>query len=202
LGQNIQVGYVFPEAWDLLCRRQGSWYRAASLAGRILVVSSIDLGEYGLELETVIRDSDFEPPLLPNLDQRLELVRGSRYNSMRPSEWERVSEQEKDGIVRQARALGIRDPVDQILLSRSANHANFLEPQYYLRRDSEIIPYSIGKSGNVCSSCLEFFNIIGSEFRTKMVVPCAGAVLYAGMKANRYYEVTSTAAAASGKDRI
>lgn len=194
LGRNIEVGFVLPEVWSLLCKRQGSWYRAAPRAGQIVVVSSVELDEYGLELETVIRDSDFRPPELPALPQRIHLVRSGRYSSMRPPEWERVSEEEKNGIVRQARTLGIRDSIDDILLSRSANHANFLYPRYYVRKDSEIIPYSISRSGNVCSSCLEFFNVIGGEFRTKMVVPCVGAVLYAGMRANRYYEVKSMAA--------
>ncbi len=194
LGRNVEVGFVLPEVWSLLCKRQGSWYRAASRAGQIVVVSSVELGEYGLKAETVIRHSDFRPPALPDLDQRMELLRSGRYKSMRPPEWERVSEEEKNGIERQARILGIRDSINEILMSRSANHANFLEPRYYVQKDSEIIPYSISRSGNVCSSCLEFFNIIGSEFRTKMVVPCVGAVLYAGMRANRYYEVKGAAA--------
>ena len=31
--------------------------------------------------------------------------------------------------------------------------------------------------------------IIGSQFKKKLVVPCPGAVLFAGMAPNRYYEV-------------
>jgi hypothetical protein len=33
-------------------------------------------------------------------------------------------------------------------------------------------------------------NIIGGSFRKKLVVPCPGAVLFAGLITNRYYEVT------------
>ncbi len=51
------------------------------------------------------------------------------------------------------------------------------------------VPYSIGTTKQVCSACLEFFNIIGANFRKKLVVPCPGAVLYAGMSVNTYYEV-------------
>jgi hypothetical protein len=47
----------------------------------------------------------------------------------------------------------------------------------------------IGKTKEVCSACLEFFNIIGGNFRKKFVVPCPGAVLFAGMSVNQYYQV-------------
>lgn len=191
LRHNIEIGYAFPDTWNLLCKRQGSWYRASSKTNKILVVSSFELGDYGLPLETVIVGSNFRPPFVPGIDEQSELVKSGRYTSMRPSEWEHVSERDKDRIMRQAKAVGVRDSIEHILLSRSANHGNFLEPRYYVQNNFEIVPYSIGKSGNVCSSCLEFFNIIGSEFQTKMVVPCAGAVLYASMRANRYYEVKS-----------
>jgi len=192
---DIQIGYALPDVWDVRCSRQGSWFRASSKAKKILLVSSFDLAGYGLQPETIILESNFTPPWLPGKEEQLELVRLSQYTSKRPSEWEQVPEPDKDRILRQARGMGIRDPIDQILLSRSANHANFLQPRYYVRKEHEILPYSIGRSGNVCSACLEFFNIIGSEFRTKLVVPCVGAVLYAGMRVNKYYEVRSLAMA-------
>jgi hypothetical protein len=193
LRHNIQIGYALPGTWNLLCKRQSSWYRASPKADKVLLVSSFELGSYGLNLETVILSSNFKPPCVPSIGDQLELVNSSRYQSMRPSEWEDVSEQDRDRIIRQARTAGVRDSIEHILLSSSANHANFLDPRYFVQRDFEKVPYSIGKSGNVCSACLEFFNIIGSEFQTKMVVPCIGAVLYAGMCANGYYEVKNMA---------
>jgi hypothetical protein len=191
LRRDVQIGYALPNVWNILCRRQSSWYRASAKANKILLVSAFELGEYGLEPETMIFDSRFRPPLLPGLKEQMELVQLKRYTDMRPDEWEQITEADEERIIRHARGMGIRDSLDQILLSRSANHANFLEPRYYLREAEHILPYSIGKSGNVCSACLQFFNIIGSEFRTKLVVPCAGAVIYAGMRVNRYYEVRS-----------
>ncbi|MEJ2522914.1 MAG: hypothetical protein P8080_08555, partial [Gammaproteobacteria bacterium] len=56
------------------------------------------------------------------------------------------------------------------------------------------VPYSIGRTGEICSACLEFFNVIGGRFRNKLVVPCPGAVIYAGLPVNRYIEVLSPAA--------
>ena len=52
-----------------------------------------------------------------------------------------------------------------------------------------IAPYSIAKTARVCSACLQFFNIIGRQFREKYVVPCPGASLFAGMAVNKYYRV-------------
>lgn len=50
-------------------------------------------------------------------------------------------------------------------------------------------PLSKRISNGICSACLEFFNIIGSRLVKKLVVPGPGAVLFAGMAPNRYYEV-------------
>ena len=77
---------------------------------------------------------------------------------------------------------------EELFITHCANHANFIEPEYYLK-DEEPIPYSLGKTTHICSACLEFFNIIGSKWKKKLVVPCPGAVLFAGLAPNRYYEV-------------
>jgi hypothetical protein len=73
-----------------------------------------------------------------------------------------------------------------------ANHANFIEPIYYLETDQGPAPYSIARTKFVCSACLELFNIIGADWKRKLVVPCPGAALFAGMATNRYYEVVQT----------
>ncbi len=194
LRPSVKLGYVLPNVWSRACNRQGSWYRASSKAGKTLVVSSTELDFPGTCPETVIQTSNFVAPSRPGAEEQHDLVRSARYLAAKPFEWDLISSKEKDRITRHARLMGVRDSIEDILLSRSANHANFLEPCHYVMEDSETIPYSIGKSGKVCSSCLEFFNIIGSEFPTKLVVPCAGMVLYGGMRANRYYRVKSPAA--------
>ena len=60
---------------------------------------------------------------------------------------------------------------EELFIKHCANHANFIEPEYYIK-DEEPIPYSIGKTTHICSACLEFFNIIGSKWKKKLVVPC------------------------------
>jgi hypothetical protein len=50
-------------------------------------------------------------------------------------------------------------------------------------------PYSIADSIHVCSSCLEFFNILGSQWPVKYVVPCIGAVQFARLSMDHYFEV-------------
>lgn len=52
--------------------------------------------------------------------------------------------------------------------------------------------FSIGPTRQICSACLELFNVIGDEYRRKRVVPCPGAVIYGGMAVNRYIEVETT----------
>ena len=52
-----------------------------------------------------------------------------------------------------------------------------------------MVPYSISDSIHVCSSCLEFFNILGKQWPVKYVVPCIGAVQFAHLPMDQYFEV-------------
>ena len=61
-----------------------------------------------------------------------------------------------------------------------------------------MVPYSIADSIYVCSSCLEFFNILGSQWPTKYVVPCIGAVQFAHLSMDHYFEVKTLSAVNSG----
>ncbi len=99
-------------------------------------------------------------------------------------------------VMRQMRPLGLRGIAKaaflfkEVFITNCANHSNFIDPRYYLEEEGKIIPYSISPhSIEVCSSCAEYFDIVGSKYKTKLVVPCVGAVLYAGMAADRYYKV-------------
>jgi hypothetical protein len=74
-------------------------------------------------------------------------------------------------------------------MSHSANHSNFLDPKFFIKLDGLIVPYSIADSLHVCSSCLEFFNVLGSEWLVKYVVPCIGAVLFGRLPIDRYFKV-------------
>ena len=88
---------------------------------------------------------------------------------------------------------------EELFVGHCANHANFIEPAYQVLEEDRPVPYSLGKTRTVCSACLEFYNIIGSPLSKKnmwfpargRMVPCPGAVLFAGMVPNHYYEVIS-----------
>jgi hypothetical protein len=58
-------------------------------------------------------------------------------------------------------------------------------------QDGIIVPYSIADSIHVCSSCLEFFNILGNQWPVKYVVPCIGAVQFAHLPVDLYFEVNA-----------
>jgi hypothetical protein len=192
LSKRVQIGYVPPDAWESfeLCKRQLSWQRFSKHHGKTLVVSSFDLKEHGLRCETVIRPRSFRPPALPTGKEKLELVRTPSYLKARPAEWEDLASRDVKEQERWMKVMGLRTATyKELFLSHCANHANFIEPAYFVVEQGERTPYSIGKTSHICSACLEFYNIIGGGWKRKLVVPCPGAVIFAGMGANRYYEV-------------
>lgn len=192
LSKGMEIGFVPVEAWgkNPFCKRPSSWYKASPFAGKILVISSIDLQEYHVTPETVIRECRFRPPQLPDRKEKLRLVDQQRYQQSKPVEWEDIHSESPELHNEWLRAIGLRGvSFEEVFITHRANHANFIEPTYFIVEDSGPVPYSIGKTSHICSACLEFFNIIGANFRKKYVVPCPGAVLYAGMIPNRYYEV-------------
>jgi hypothetical protein len=192
LSKEVEIGFVPLEAWgkNPFCKRPSSWYKASPFAGKILVVSSYDLQEYHFIPETIIRECRFRPPQLPNREEKLRLVNQQCYQQSKPEEWEDINSESPELHNQWLRAIGLRGvSYEELFITHRANHANFIEPAYFILEENELIPYSIDKTSHICSACLEFFNIIGTNFEKKYVVPCPGAVLYAGMITNRYYEV-------------
>ena len=78
---------------------------------------------------------------------------------------------------------------EKIFAHHSANHANFIDPKYFATLNGCMVPYSIADSLHVCSSCLEFFNILGEQWPVKYVIPCIGAVRFAHLPMDQYFEV-------------
>ena len=192
LARRVDMGIVPPEAWKKteLCKRPLSWYWLSRRAGQYLAVSSRDLDAYGFETEIVLRSSPFRPKSLPGDDEKKALIARRSYLKAKPDIWDDLSSEDPLAQDRWLKIMGIRGiRYDELFLTHCANHANFIEPVYFLREKNEIIPYSIGGTKYICSACLEFFNVIGEEFRRKLVVPCPGAVLFSGLPVNRYIEV-------------
>jgi hypothetical protein len=195
LSKEVEIGFVPSDAWGKypFCRRPLSWYKASPFVGRILVVSSFDLGDYHLTPETMIRDCDFQPPRLPDREGKLKLIEQETYQRAKPAEWENIDAEGPELHNQWLKMMGLREvSYEELFITHCANHANFIEPAYFIVEKNGPVPYSIDKTSHICSACLEFFNIIGTPFSKKMVVPCPGAALFAGMAANRYYEVLST----------
>ncbi len=197
LSKRIEVGYVEPETWEKfdICKNQISWYKESRLAGQILVVSSIDLADYDLTPETIIRHSKFKPPKLADENDKQELMKQLSYQQSRPVEWESFSCDITGATDKWRKVMGVRNITDEELFNiHSANHANFIEPVFYIEEEDGVVPYSVcNKTKHVCSACLEFYNIIGAKFKKKLVVPCPGASIFGGLPVNKYLEVITIA---------
>jgi DNA-binding response OmpR family regulator len=192
LSKSIKVGFVAPDAWEKyeLCKRQLSWYRSSSHAGQVLVVSSYELEGDELRPDAVITLGKFDARSLPDREEKIRMIKSQRYQEVKPPEWENIGAEDSALHDKWLKIMGIRGiSYEEIFITHCANHSNFIEPVYFINNGKGIIPYSIAKTTHICSACLEFFDIIGSQFQKKLVVPCPGAVLFAGMAPNRYYEV-------------
>ena len=143
-----------------------------------------------MRCDVVIRQSVFKPPSLPSEEEKANLIKRLSYKNVRPDEWEDIASQNIQERERWLKVMGLRGvKFEDLFVSHCANHANFIEPAFFKVEDGDIVPYSICKTSHVCSACMEWYNVIGRSFKKKLVVPCPGAVLFAGLITNRYYEV-------------
>ena len=192
LARNVEVGYVPAGSWDRygLCKRQLSWHAQSPQAGKVLLVSSNPMDS--LELACSIKErKKFKPPRLPDLDQKLSLLARPSYVNSRPQVWEDIAGEDPEQQERWMRVMGIRGvKFSDLFVGHCATHANFIAPEYYVTEDGLQVAYSLGKTKEICSACLEYYGIIGAQHRRKLVAPCPGAVLFAGLAVNRFYEVT------------
>jgi hypothetical protein len=140
------------------------------------------------------------PDRLPTPDEISQLVQSKEYQKRKPSEWDKPDPLEKDFYQRWFEHQQRKELFDfeKILRSHSANHANFLDPKFFTNLNGTMVPYSIADSIHVCSSCLEFFNILGNQWPVKYVVPCIGAVQFARLSMDHYFEVKTLRAVNSG----
>lgn len=197
LSPKIPFGFVPPDAWTKfdLCRRQLSWYGRSKFAGQYLLVTEKPLKELGLEFspETVIEKAKFKPKELPGKNRKAirKLSESKMFHEKCPREFLDIGTMDDEMQKKWLKVMGIRGiTYHDLFVEQCANHANFIEPEFYLKTDNDaIVPYSIGKTNKVCSACLQFFNIIGGNYQHKYVVPCPGAALFAGMSVNKYYHV-------------
>ena len=189
-----RISFVPPPAWYGFCKRRTSWYWDSEKAGKTLVVSDTALDHPYLETVTVIKGSNFKPERFPPPDDLTRLAGSEAFQTKKPHTWDNVDPDEKEFYrvwFEHYRPDDVFD-FDKIFVSHSANHANFLDPRYFIRSDGLVIPYSIGDSVRVCSSCAELFNILGTQWTVKYVIPCIGAVQFAHLPMDQYLEVTTS----------
>lgn len=186
LDEITKIISVPPEVWDSTCQRQGSWYRKSAKNGQYLIISSFELEGFEHHKESVITRSDFLPPRPATREEKQEMVEDEDFKLLVPQEWYVISDFEKRLWTRWARRLGSKDDWDTLFLTHTATHANFIKPRFFIEADSAIIPYSIDRSANLCSCCLELFQIVGDRWPKKLVAPCAGAVIFSRLPKDRY----------------
>lgn len=182
-----KISIVPPGVWNENCSRQGSWYRASERNGLSLVVSSFELDTTRYRKEGVITRSDFVPSSPPTPQEKEELIRDPEFASRVPSEWGLVDDREKRIYLRWAARLGsdVREYA-LLFLTHTANHANFLNPRFFIEHNGSRVPYSIDISAHLCSCCLELFGVLGRQHTRKLVRPCPGAVIFARLQSNQY----------------
>ena len=180
---------VPPEVWDSTCHRQGSWYRNSEKNGKYLIISSFELDGYKRFKEAVITRSDFILPRTMTKEEKKNMVKDEQFKPLVPREWYIITDLEKRIWIRWARKLGSEEDWDSLFLTHTACHANFIKPQFFIESNGQKIPYSIDRSANLCSCCLELFQVVGNAVPKKLVAPCAGAVIFSRLPKDRYLMV-------------
>jgi hypothetical protein len=182
-----EISSVAPEVWNQTCSRQGSWYRASDKNGLYLLISSFELEGYEDKKAATITESDFDPPNLATSEEKKAMIHDPQFARQVPPQWKEANDTEKRIFLRWARRLGSEaKDFEDLHMSHTANHANFIRPRFFVKEKERIIPYSIDRSAHLCSCCLELFQVLGTQHDRKLVAPCPGATIFGRLKPNRY----------------
>lgn len=187
-----KVCYATPSVWSRMCVRQGSWYRNSSREGMYMVVSAVRLPDaFAPYLDAMMEQSDFMPESLPDGNELQDIVDAPAYNEQKPDDWEKTSWWDTFSfkmLFSIFRFWKKEDNLKKHWLGQRANHANFVSKKRTVELDGEQVAYSVTDNASVCSSCVEFFNIVGPGSR-KLVRSCPGAVIFGGAKRHVYYDL-------------
>jgi hypothetical protein len=117
---------------------------------------------------------------MPSQSELVNIGESMEYNEGKPRSWEKKTI--FDAIMAKIffifnRYWGWGYNLKTYWLNHRANLANFLAKQITTEIDNEQIPYSVIENAGVCSSCVEFFNIIDEDQR-KLVRACPGAITF------------------------
>jgi hypothetical protein len=189
----VETSYVAPEEWNKVCGRQGGWYRESERRGQYLVVSAEPLVGVERGLAAIVDSCDFTPPRLPDAREVADLARSEAVRSRLPEGWQDTTDRERAGWRRRLSKLGSDMTLDDLIELHTANHANFIEPRFHVEspEDSGPAPYSIGRTAEVCSACVELSGLLGSEYPVRYVMPCPGFVTFTKLPADQYLRVST-----------
>ncbi len=186
------VVYASPAMWSRVCVRQGSWYRDSRRFGQYMMVSARKLPEeLDAYLDAELRESDFMPDALPSTDELQALVDSEAYQTAKPEAWEAKTAMDAfmyKTLFTLTRFWGWGDNLKRYWLSHKATHANFLAHHFTTEIDGEAVPYSVATNAGICSSCVEYFNIVDDQSR-KLVRACPGAVTFGGAERDTYLDI-------------
>ncbi len=186
------VVYATPEVWSRMCVRQGSWYRDSKRFGQYMMMSEGRLpADFDRFLDAEITPSDFKPDALPTTEELIALVESEAYQSGKPDAWEQKGK--LDGVKFKIFFTVTRfwkwgDTLKKHWLTHRANHANFLTRHFTTQIEGEAVPYSVAENTGICSSCVQYFNIVDEDSR-KLVRACPGSVTFGGTKRDIYMDV-------------
>lgn len=188
--------YAPPKRWSGFCKRQGSWYRDSRRRGQWLLVSDHRLpAAYESALDSITAPSEHAPSSGVSEVELHELVEAPIYQFGQPRDWESVTRLDAFFMRLFFRVRGVWKRGETFRwhwLGQRANHANFLTRRFTTRIDGEDVAHSVTGNESVCSSCVQFFNVMTPEHR-KLVRACPGAILFAGAQRDVYYDVRPVA---------
>ena len=164
---------VEPRAWDLRCRRQGSWYRASPRSGHFLLVTGSPSPRFPLWGSVSLEE--FRPPRVAADADVLELLSDPCLPEVAPPGWGDFSPWEEEALREFLREQGVEMSLQKVFCYYTANHLNFVRPRFFVESGGNpVVPYSIQDRALVCSACVELFGILGGEFGLKYLAPCPG----------------------------
>ena len=189
-----EAGFAEPGVWNIICKHDAApWYHASQHAGKYLVVSSAPLSEkHHCFLETTIAPTNFEPPAMPDAEQRAAIAQNSAYAAHEPDGWGKFPPEMGEAIVQGlTKMTGAAPAADfsELLQTWSAVHANFVNPCYRAGSECMNAPYSIADTVHISSCCVELFNLSDSKEAVLLVRPCIGSVIVQVLEKDRYYRV-------------
>ena len=184
--------YASPSVFNRMCVRQGSWYRNSVRNGKYLLLSPVKLpSEFVDYFDAIISESSFVPDKLPTNNELIDIVESIEYKEGRPEQWEKKTI--FDAILFKIfftvnRQWGWGENLKTYWLSHKANHANFVSNKVTTEIDGAKVPYSISENAGVCSSCVEFFNIVNEDQR-KLVRACPGSITFGAAKKDVFLDI-------------